>query len=121
MAEIFWQDTLTPNIPELNSKMRAALSMYASTQSKVYEAYAKDKMFAKQKWVDRTGMAKATFNTRLISDNKEITIVFSHGVDYGIWLELAHESNYAVIKPTINAVSNNYFGGMKNLMDKIKI
>ena len=30
-----------------------------------------------------------------------VRITLSHGVSYGIWLELANEKNYAIVAPTV--------------------
>lgn len=116
MAVISWENTLVPQLEKLDPKMKSALTMYARTRANQIEAYMKEH----RKWTDRTGDAKTLLNTRVISNQKEITIVLSHGVNYGIWLELAHEENYAVIKPTINSIGPNYFQGLTNIMSKIK-
>lgn len=116
MAEIRWESSLVPQIEKLDPKMKAALTMYARTKANEYEAYMK----ANRKWTDRTNEAKNQLNAKVISSKNEITIVLSHGVDYGIWLELANEENYSIIKPTINSVGPTYFKGLTNIMSKIK-
>lgn len=48
-------------------------------------------------------------------------IVLSHGVDYGIWLELANEKNYAIVEPTVRLNANEIMNGMENMLDKIHV
>ena len=44
-----------------------------------------------------------------------------HGFDYGIWLELAHEKNYAIIAPTIREEGPRIINDLNNLMSKLKL
>ncbi len=58
-------------------------------------------------WTDRTGNARTgIFGTSEADFGAHVvTIYLSHGatIDYGIWLELAHSGNYAVIMRTMEA------------------
>lgn len=56
---------------------------------------------------DRTpGEARASLFTvpDLEGDHKEI--VFSHGVDYGIWLETNYSGRYEIIMPAVKAIGD---------------
>lgn len=90
--------------------------MYAATKAAEYEAYMK----LERPWTDRTNQAKATLNAKVSKPNKNtVRITLAHGVEYGIWLELAHEKQYAIVAPTVNAKGPEYISNMKNLMAKI--
>lgn len=103
------------NLKALPSKVNAAVGMYAKTASKTLENQAKQNA----PWTDRTGHARQ----RLTGDANEVEkgwqIELSHGVDYGIYLELAHEKRFAILQPTIISRSNEILHGFTHLMDKM--
>ena len=111
-----WRDNLTPNLEKLWKKCDMAVLMYAQTKAPQLEYYMK----INRKWTDRTGAAKARLKA-LVSVPKEhqIRITLAHGVNYGIWLELAHEMNYAIVRPTILTKSGAVLDGLDMLMQKI--
>jgi hypothetical protein len=86
--------TLNRNLSDLTTKIGAAVLMLASTEASRLES----KMKINRPWTDRTGMAKTTLRASVSQPSKDkIRITLSHGVDYGIWLELAHGKNWAII------------------------
>lgn len=56
------------------------------------------------KWTDRTGHARERLNAYVSATSNGYRITLAHGVDYGIWLELAHEKRYAIIPKTLTYV-----------------
>lgn len=111
-----WQDNLTPNLEKMRQKCDTAVLMYAKTKADQLQEYMK----ANKKWQDVTGAAKASLKG-LVSVPKEhqVRITLAHGVNYGIWLELAHEMNYAIVRPTILTKSGEVLDGLDMLMSKI--
>jgi len=72
------------------------------------------------RWQDRTGAARQ----RLKGDSQAVSngyrIRLAHGVDYGIWLELANEKRYAIIDETVRHVGDSeVMPAFQNLMDKL--
>jgi hypothetical protein len=55
-------------------------------------------------WSDRTGAARAGLSAEVNYDLTEIDIILSHGVDYGFWLEVIQDGEYAILMPTIEAL-----------------
>jgi len=108
---------LSRNLDQMGPKVKALLRMYANTKAPQLTSY----MQTHRPWTDRTGMAKATLNTT-VSEPSENVIRFTlaHGVDYGIWLELAHGKNYAIVAPTINQEGPKVFQEVGNLFSKLK-
>lgn len=107
---------LSKNLYKMENKVGAALLMYMSTKASEVESYMK----RNRPWTDRTGMAKATLNTSVSQPSKTVLrMTLAHGVDYGIWLELAHEKNYAIIEPTIKLKGPEVVRDIGNLMAKI--
>ena len=111
-----WNDNLTPNLEKMRQKCDTAVLMYAKTKAEQLQSYMK----TNRKWTDRTGAAKASLKG-LVSVPKEhqVRITLAHGVNYGIWLELAHEMNYAIVRPTILTKSGEVLDGLDMLMSKI--
>ena len=103
--------TLSKNLDKMAVKLGAVLLMYANTKASELQA----KMKTNRPWTDRTGMAKATLNTNTIR------ITLAHGVEYGIWLELAHEKNYAIVAPTVREEGPRMVSDLGNLMSKLKL
>lgn len=100
----------------LGTKFRAAALMYAETAAADLEAYMKQH----RPWTDRTGMAKARLSGSVQKVQEGLRIALAHGVDYGIWLELANEKRFAIIQPTIQAKSGDVLKGFARLMDRVK-
>lgn len=51
-------------------------------------------------WTDRTGNARNGLHAGVEIGDTEYHLYLSHGVDYGVFLELAHGGNYAIVRPT---------------------
>lgn len=110
--------TLKANLDTMSVKLGAVVLMYASTKASELQA----KMKLNRPWTDRTGMAKALLNAKVSQPNKNIVrITLAHGVDYGIWLELAHGKNYAIIAPTVREEGPRIVDDLNNLMSKLKL
>ena len=109
---------LKKNLDKMSVKLGAVILMYSATKASEIQA----KMKINRPWTDRTGMAKALLNAKVSQpNNNTIRITLSHGVNYGIWLELAHEKNYAIIAPTIREEGPRIVEDLNNLMSKLKL
>lgn len=114
----FPSSVLAKNMGMMPSKVSAMIQMYATTKASQLEA----KMKMNRPWTDRTGMAKTTLNASVSkpSDSK-VRITLAHGVDYGIWLELAHNKNYAIIAPTIQQEGPKMLSELNGMLSKITL
>lgn len=109
--------SLSKGLDRMSLKIGAAILMYANTKA----AEIQSKMKVNRPWTDRTGMAKATLATVVSQpDSTTIRMTLAHGVDYGVWLELAHEKNYAIIQPTINEEGPKLVKDLNGIMNKIR-
>lgn len=118
MPQFEWDiniNNLLDGIAAVDKKAQAAVEMYARNQAKRLESYAKKNA----PWTDRTGMARKSLNATTSKTNNAIRITLAHGVDYGLWLELAHEKRFAIIKPTINTKGKDILQGYADLLDKM--
>ena len=100
----------------LNDRVDAAVAMVAKTDAGELRAY----MQANRPWTDRTGEAKRQLNAVVSKPSAhEVRITLSHGVYYGIWLELAHGKKYAILQPTLNTKGKEVIEDFKKLIKKV--
>lgn len=52
-------------------------------------------------WTDRTANARQSLYTLVHPESGKVTIYLSHGMPYGVWLELKNQGRYAIIMPTL--------------------
>lgn len=106
---------LKKNTLAIDDKMKKALTMYANTKAVQLQGY----MRTNRPWTDRTGEAKRRLSADVESKYDDIVITLSHGVSYGIWLELSNEKKYAIITPTIRVKSGEVMKGCQKLLDRL--
>ena len=112
MSFKFDASNLIKGLAEREIKTRAALGLYADTVAKKMETHAK----SNKPWVDRTGRAKQSLNRSRKWVGDVARVELSHGVYYGIYLELCNEKRYAIIKPTIDIISPQAIRGLNKIL-----
>ena len=112
MSFKFDANNLIKGLAEREIKTRAALGLYADTVAKKMEAHEK----SNKPWVDRTGRAKQSLNSSWKWVGDVARVELSHGVYYGIYLELCNEKRYAIIKPTIDIISPQAIKGLNKIL-----
>ena len=108
---------LRNGLDTLHRKINDAVYMYADTISKDFEAYAKEN----RPWTDRTGDARRRLTGFAEKINDGARVCVAHGVDYGIWLEIAHEKRYAILEPTVRLKANDALRGLREMLRNIKV
>lgn len=68
------------------------------------------------KWRTRTGNARESINGTSGWEGGKLKVVLSGGMDYSVYLELAHEKQYAVLKPTIDKNAPEILRGYQKLV-----
>lgn len=111
----FDMEDLESGLSAFDTKADAAIKMYAATSAlKLQNDARRD-----APWVDRTGHARQ----RLVGDVMDVPdgyeLRLAHGVDYGVFLELANEKKYAAIAPAINLRSTEIIRGLNRLLERI--
>ena len=87
------------NLNAWHARTAAAVVALAQNWAAQMEASAKQNA----RWTDRTSHARhGLFGTVEVRGNR-VFILLGHSVDYGVFLELAHDGRYAILKPTIDA------------------
>lgn len=110
--------TLSRNLDRIAERLGAVILMYSATKAQEIQY----KMKVNRPWTDRTGMAKTLLSAKVSQpDRNTIRITLAHGVSYGIWLELAHGKNYAIIEPTIREEGPRIVEDLDNLMSRLSL
>lgn len=113
MKELISKTTLLPEQIERN--------IYLSVD---YAAdYGQAKMKMEAPWTDRTGAARS--GLFVLKRHQDIPgspygrheLIFAHGVDYGIWLEVANSGKYQILMPTVKQVGHDLMAGLKGLLE----
>jgi hypothetical protein len=108
---------LLNGVTMMDVKMQLAVEMFVDTKSQEIQSTAQENAV----WTDRTGRARQGLKGTYIKTPKGYKIVLSHSVDYGMWLELANEKNYAIIEPTIKLSSPKIMRQFTGMMNKINV
>lgn len=77
------------------------------------EAYAKQNA----PWTDRTTDARTYLHATVEEAGPIATIVLAHGVDYGLWLEIANGGKYSIIPETIDVFAPRLMRTLQNMMN----
>lgn len=111
----FDTSSLEKGLEALENKADIAVKMLAETGAVKMQGYAQDKA----KWTDRTGRARQTLKGSVEPYAQGYKIAIAHGVDYGIWLELAHEKRFAIIPDTLNYGEQTVLPAFEKLLERL--
>lgn len=92
-------------------RLIAAIGELAHYFEPVIESYAK----ANAPWTDRTGNARQSLFTATEIARDMVTLYLSHGMEYGVFLELCNSGKYAIVMPTLQA----HYGPIKQALDDL--
>ena len=95
-------DEVIRNLKDWAERRRVAIVALAQDWAGTLEARAKKNA----PWKDRTSNARnGLFGEAEISGfwRDEVLIKLAHSVEYGVFLELANDGKYAILKPTLDA------------------
>lgn len=105
------------NLSELKSKFEVAVELLCENGSQKMERYAKEH----RPWKDRTSNARQRLKGSWERTGEGYVVKIAHGVNYGVWLEFAHERKYAILLPTIEKVGKGeILPAFKNFMERLK-
>lgn len=97
---------------EIEDNIRALLILFDSQLNDwaLSECHGLErKMKLEAKWENRTHEARKRLSASYKNENGIITITLAHGVDYGVFLELAHKKSgeefapFAIIGPVVRS------------------
>lgn len=102
-------------LAHFENKTSAAVRAYAETSALKLQNKARQKA----PWTNRTGHARQRLKGDVLVVTHGYKIRLAHGVDYGKWLELAHEKKWAIVHPTINQESSKVLQGLQGLLNRM--
>lgn len=112
----FDMSDLERGLLQTEGKADTAIRMYAETGGQKLVEFAKEN----RKWTDRTGRARESLNSTVSTISSGYRIYLAHGVDYGIWLELAHGKRFAIIPQSIEFVGTfEIMPGFNKLLERL--
>lgn len=109
-------EEVTRNMKDWAKRQRGAGIALAQNWAGTLEGRAKENA----PWRDRTGNARAglygSTELRGLMRN-EVVIKLGHSMEYGVFLELARDGRYAILKPTIDAAVPEIWNSYKRLWE----
>jgi hypothetical protein len=106
---VFTYDSLTPNLKELLPKVDAAVDLVFDRYVPIAETYAR----TNAPWHDNTGNARAGLFAEHDAEHMVVHTLTVYGtVSYTYWLEVRWSGKYAIIGPTIAAISPDMAGDL---------
>ena len=109
--------SLSRNLGDMSARLGAVVLLYAGTKASVIEADMKQE----RPWTDQTGMAKARLSTSVSQPNDHtVRITLAHGVDYGVFLELAKEKKNAILAPTVKKFAPEIVEDLNGILEKVR-
>lgn len=90
-------DTLTKNLNNFDKRFDKAVIAAVEFTATRGEAY----MRKSARWTDQTSNARTGLHTVPEHEATQHRIIFSHSVNYGIWLETRFSGRYAIILPSV--------------------
>jgi len=97
----------------VEQKIKAAIGLYADTAAKKMEAEAKKNA----PWTDRTGNARNSIRGDFGWQGNKAVITLSGNMYYSVYLELAYQKKYAILKPTIDRNAPEILKGYQRLVE----
>lgn len=110
------QDDLERGLSDFEARLMEAVRAYAQASANKLEAYAKENA----RWQNHTGDARRRLKGDSLPIENGYKLRLAHGVDYGVFLEMAHERRFAIIEETIQRVgSSEILPGFQHLLDRL--
>ena len=114
------ESTMYKRLGDLSGMAHVVLN-YARTKASVIQGDMQNKS-PTHPWVDRTGAAKARLTATVSMPNDHtVRITLAHGMDYGIFLELAREKKHAMIAPTVKKYEPEIIEDLNGIMGNIMV
>jgi len=108
-------DTLTKGLANFEFKTGDGVIDAAQKFAGELVAYAQDNA----PWEDDTGDARRGLFAEGWADNDQVSLILSHTVEYGIYLEVRNGGRFAIIIPTIEAMGPKIYKDMRGMCGEI--
>lgn len=108
---------LVNGLNSMENKADKALRAYAETSAVKLQNDARQNA----RWTDRTGDARKRLTGSQHPVANGYKLQLAHGVDYGLWLELAHEKRFSIIPETIEYTGTfEIMPGLAKLLNRLR-
>ena len=108
---------LYESLEKLPDRLEKAVMAYGKTSAQKLRTLA----VKNRPWTDRTAHARQRLHASAKRIDTGIRITLAHGVEYGVYLELAHEKRYAVIYPTLLKMGPQVMAGLEGLFNRARL
>lgn len=106
---------LKTNLHTLDPKIRAMFPVLAEYEA----AYTTMWLKMNARWTDRTGAARSGLVAIPQVKSDMIGLMMAYSVNYGIWLEVAHNRKYEIIQSAMRIMGEKMMRDMNHLIDRI--
>ena len=100
------------NLRQAANKQLAALGLYADTAAQKMVAHAKPNA----RWTDHTTNARESISGGHYWRGNTLVVRLSGGMEYSVYLELANEKRYAILRPTVERFAPEILEGYQGLV-----
>jgi hypothetical protein len=115
---ITWDNPPSTAVPELAAAyerlLHRALYRLALSYAPQIEAWMKQNAA----WTDRTSNARQTLWAEAFDFADIVVLAFGHGVDYGVFLELANAGRYSIIFPALDYFSPKIWADAEKILKR---
>ncbi len=110
---IVWEgaETVEQNMRGYPRVVRRAIAAVSRRHARKMVRYAR----TNAKWTDRTGQARKRLFAQVEINGERVIINLSHGVFYGLFLEIKNQGRFAIIWPTIRATQNDFMDDLQGI------
>ena len=106
-------DQVVSSLKAWADRRRGAIIALAQDWAGTLEAKAKED----RPWTDRTSNARTGLFGAVEVKGQQVLIRLGHSVEYGVFLELAQDGKYAILKPTLDAAVPDIYATYKRLWE----
>lgn len=105
--------TVINGLETYTGRLYEALLIVTDVVAKKMESYAKSNAI----WEDQSGNARQGIRGDAYWESSKILVCsLSHTMEYGVWLELAHQRKYAILEESINQYQAELIAGWQVLV-----
>jgi len=106
---------LRQRVKNFDSDLRRAVGMVVDRQAQEATGW----MRTNARWTDRTGAARSGLQGIPIHARTYEEILLTYSVNYGIWLEIAHDRKYAILAPAMRVMGDELMRNLSHILDRM--
>jgi len=107
---------LKKNVRRFDSNLKRAIAATVDRQAMVTTTWMK----TNARWTDRTGAARTGIQATALHGPSYEEILMAYSVNYGIWLEVANDRQYAIILPAMRVMGDELMRSLEHVIDRMQ-